>query len=39
MGRVLLETSTTLRDARFTLVLVERLPDGKDALRRLARCL
>jgi hypothetical protein len=37
LGRVLLETPTTLRDARYTLVLVERLPDGKDALRRLAR--
>jgi hypothetical protein len=37
VGRLLLETPTTLRDARFALVLVERLPDGKDALARLAR--
>jgi hypothetical protein len=37
MGRLLLETPTSLRDARFALVLVERLPDGKEALHRLAR--
>jgi hypothetical protein len=37
IGRLLLETPTTLRDARFALVLVERLPDGKDALHRLVR--
>jgi hypothetical protein len=36
-GRLLLETPTSLRDARFALVLVERLPDGKEALARLAR--
>ncbi len=37
VGRLLVETPTSLRDARFALVLVERLPDGRDALRRLAR--
>ena len=37
LGRLLLETPTSLRDARFALVLVERLPDGKEALHRLAR--
>jgi hypothetical protein len=37
MGRLLLETPTDFRDARFALVLIERLPDGKEALHRLAR--
>jgi len=37
VGRLLLETPTTLRDARFALVLVERLPEGKEALARLSR--
>jgi HEAT repeat protein len=37
LGRLLLETPATLRDARFAVVLVERLPQGLATLHRLAR--
>jgi hypothetical protein len=37
VGRLLTETPTGLRDARFALALVERLPAGRDALHGLAR--
>jgi hypothetical protein len=37
VGRPLIETSAGLRDARFALALVERLPVGQDALHGLAR--
>lgn len=36
IGRLLMETPTTLRDARFALAMVERLPECRDALHRLA---
>jgi hypothetical protein len=37
IGRLLTETPSGLRDARFALALVERLPAGRDALHGLAR--
>jgi hypothetical protein len=37
IGRLLVETPMGLRDARFGLVLVERLPACRDALHDLAR--
>lgn len=37
VGRLLTETPAGLSDARFALALVERLPDCRDALHRLAR--
>jgi hypothetical protein len=37
LGRLLLETRATLRDVRFAVVLVERLPQGLATLHRLAR--
>jgi hypothetical protein len=37
VGRLLTETPAGLRDARFALALVERLPAGRDALHGLAR--
>jgi hypothetical protein len=37
IGRLLVETPAGLRDARFGLVLVERLPACRDALHDLAR--
>jgi hypothetical protein len=33
-GRLLAETSISLRDSRFALAMVERLPECEDALRR-----
>jgi hypothetical protein len=37
VGRLLTETPAGLRDARFAIALVERLPAGRDALHGLAR--
>ena len=37
VGRLLTETPAGLREARFALALVERLPLGQDALHGLAR--
>jgi hypothetical protein len=37
IGRLLIETPAGLRDARYALVLVERLPRCRDALHELAR--
>lgn len=37
LGRLLLETPATLRDVRFAVVLVERLPQGLATLHRLAQ--
>ena len=37
LGRLLLETPIGLADARFALVMVERLPECRDALHKLAR--
>jgi hypothetical protein len=37
VGRLLAERPLNLADARFALALVERLPEGVEALRRLAR--
>ena len=36
LGRLCAETPATLRDVRFALALVERLPEGQGALLRLA---
>jgi hypothetical protein len=35
VGRLLAENNLGLRDGRFALALVERLPEGRDALHRL----
>lgn len=37
VGRLLIETPADLRDARYALALVERLPGCRDALHALAR--
>jgi hypothetical protein len=37
VGRLLAETPIGLADGRYALVLVERLPQGAETLRRLAR--
>lgn len=37
IGRLLIETPADLRDARYALALVERLPRCRDALHELAR--
>ena len=37
VGRLLVENRLELREARYAIVLVERLPQGREALRRLAR--
>ncbi len=37
VGRLLVETPADLRDARYALALVERLPRCRDALHELAR--
>jgi hypothetical protein len=36
VGRLLTETPTSLRDARFALAMVERLPECSESLHRLA---
>jgi hypothetical protein len=37
VGRLLVECRLGLRDARYAIVLAERLPNGREALRRLTQ--
>jgi len=37
VGRLLVECHLDLRDARYAIILVERLPSGREALRRLTQ--